>query len=235
MPGAHLSGDPRKAALVVGAGGLGAAAALALGSGGAARIVLADGSPVRAADLAAQPLLVRGDLGRTRAEASAAALARRFPALAIEAAGTLDEASAPALLAAVDVVIDASNRFPVMFLASDAAAAARRPLVHGAVTHWTAQLLTVVPGATGCLRCLFEAPPTGVAEAASPGPLAALTGALLGAEALRLLEGAPAAYAGKVFEYQARAARTRSVPLPRRAGCPACGGPAPAASAGGEP
>ena len=33
------------------------------------------------------------------------------------------------------------------------------PLVHGAALGWSGQLLTVLPGRTGCLRCLFEAPP----------------------------------------------------------------------------
>ena len=35
------------------------------------------------------------------------------------------------------------------------------PLVHAGALHLSAQLLTVVPGQTGCLRCLFEAPPPG--------------------------------------------------------------------------
>lgn len=216
------------AALVVGAGGLGASAALALAAGGLGRIVLADGGRVEAPDLAAQPLLSEGDLGRPRDEASAAALRRRFPALAVEAAGPLDEASAPGLVRAADLVVEASNRFAVMFAANDAAVAAGRPLVHGGILHWSAQLVTVLPGQTGCLRCLFEAPPpVASAEAAAPGPLAALAGALLGAEALRLVAGAPAAYAGRILGYEARAARSRAVPLKRRPGCAACGGHPP--------
>jgi adenylyltransferase/sulfurtransferase len=222
---------PRNSALVVGAGGLGASAALALASGGIPRIVLADGATVAASDLASQPLLVARDLGRSRAAASAAALARRFPALAVEAAGPLDAASAPGLVAEVDLVVDASNRFPVMFAANDASVAAGRPLVHGAALRWTAQLVTVLPGETGCLRCLFEAPPPAAAEAAAPGPLAALAGTLLGSEALRLLAGERPVYAGKILEYEARLARARQVPLPRRAGCAACGA-APAARRG---
>jgi molybdopterin/thiamine biosynthesis adenylyltransferase len=218
--------DPSpSAALVVGAGGVGAAAALALAAGGARRIVLADGTRVAAPDLAAQPLLVEGDLGRDRAAATAEALARRFPALEIEAAPPADAASAPGLVAGTCVVVEASNRYPVMFAVGDAAARAGRPLVHGAVLHWTAQLVTVLPGETGCLRCLFEAPPPAAPEATAPGPLAAMAGALVGAEALRLLAGQRGAYAGTILEYEARAARTRQVPMPRRAGCAACGAP----------
>jgi adenylyltransferase/sulfurtransferase len=220
---AHPKSDPgERVVLVVGAGGLGAAAALALASGGIRRLTIADGTIVEETDLRTHPLLARRDAGRTRAEATAAALARRFPSLAIEIAGTIDAAAARRVVAAADVVLEASNRFPVMFAANDAAAATRRPLVHGALLSWTAQLLTVLPGETGCLRCLFEAPPASAAEAASPVSLAGLTGALLGSEVLRLVTGQPAAYGGTVFEYEARAARARKVPLPRRAECPAC-------------
>lgn len=213
-----------RTALVVGAGGSGAAAALAVAAGGIARIVIADGATVEPWDLVAQPLLTERDVGRRRAEATAAALARRFPALAIETAGPLDPAAAPPLAAAADVVVDASNRFQETFAANDAAAAARTPLVHGGILHWTAQVTTVLPGETGCLRCLFEGPPPAGPEAAAPGPLAALVGALLGAEALRLVARARPAYAGAIFEYEARARRARKVPLPRRPSCPACGG-----------
>jgi molybdopterin/thiamine biosynthesis adenylyltransferase len=228
-----VSGRSPETVLVVGAGGLGAAAALALAAGGARRVVLADGTPAAPPDLAAQPLLAERDLGRDRAAATAEALARRFPALAVEAAPRVDAASAPALVDAADVVVEASNRFPLMLAVGDAAARAGRPLVHGAAQHWTAQLVTVLPGVTGCLRCLFEAAPSAAPEAVAPGPLAALAGALLGAEALRLLAGEPAAYAGALLEYEARAARTRKVPLPRRPGCAACGGALRGAPAGG--
>jgi adenylyltransferase/sulfurtransferase len=225
---------PETTALVAGAGGLGAAAALALAAGGVSRIVVADGTTVSATDLSSQPLLVEADVGAPRAETSTAALSRRFPAVSFRAAGTPDAASARALVSEADVVVHASNRASVAFALNDAAAAAGKPLVHAGVLNWTAQLATVLPGETGCLRCLFEEPPLGAADASAPGPLAALAGALLGAEALRLLGGGRPSYAGTILEYEARSARVRRVPLPRRSGCPACGGPEEAARAGGR-
>jgi molybdopterin/thiamine biosynthesis adenylyltransferase len=222
-----------RAVLVLGANGAGAAAALALAGSGVGRLVVADGAAVEPWDLAAHPLLGEADVGRSRAEATAAALARRFPALAVEAAAPLGEGpEAAARARAAEAVLDATNRFEAMFAACDAAVAAGRPLVHAGLVHWSLQLATVLPGVTGCLRCLFEAPPPPLpAEAAAPAPLAALAGALLAEEALRLLAGEPGAYAGKVMTYDARPGRARAAPLPRRAGCRACG-PLPAAAPG---
>jgi molybdopterin/thiamine biosynthesis adenylyltransferase len=218
-----VDGIGGKVALVVGTGGLGGPAALVLGAAGVGRLVVADEGAVEDADLAVQPLLAASELGRPRAEAAAARLARLHPALRIEAhAGPVDAAHALALATAADVVVDGSNRFATMFALNDAAVAAGRPLVHGGVLHLSAQLLTIVPGATGCLRCLFEAPPPGSAPA-PPSPLAPHAGALLGAEALRLLEGGPGLHAGVLHAYEARSGRARSVPVRRRPGCLACG------------
>jgi molybdopterin/thiamine biosynthesis adenylyltransferase len=228
-------------ALVIGVGGLGGPAALTLASGGVRRIVLVDPASVETRDLSGHPLLGEDDVGRPRGAAAARRLARRFPDAEVTASERdLDEESAPALLGPADVVVDASNSFLTMFLANDAAAASRKALVHGGVLQHTAQVLTVVPGETGCLRCLFEAPPpprpgAAGAEAEALGPLAGLVGALLGNEALRLLEGEQGDYAGRLLVYEARSGRSRSVPVKRREGCAACGAPAgaPAAMVGG--
>ncbi|HEY6003718.1 MAG TPA: ThiF family adenylyltransferase [Anaeromyxobacter sp.] len=230
-----------KTALVIGVGGLGGPAALTLVCGGVRRIVLVDGTSVETRDLSGHPLLGEEDVGRPRAAAAARRLSRRFPDVSVTASEReLDEQSGAELLAPADVVVDASNHFPTMFLANDAAAAASKALVHGGVLQHSAHVLTVVPGETGCLRCLFEAPPpprlgTAGAEPDVLGPFAGLVGSLLGNEALRLLEGEPGAYAGRLLVYEARSGRSRSVPVKRREGCAACRAPPGAlpATAGG--
>jgi molybdopterin/thiamine biosynthesis adenylyltransferase len=223
-------------ALLIGAGPLGAPAALALASAGVGRIVLADAAPVEPADLAAQPLLSDADVGRPRDAAVARELARLAPQAAVEVAPTaLDARSCARLAAGAAVVVDASSHFATMFLANDAAVAAGRPLVHGGLLHYTLQLLTVLPGASGCLRCLFEGPPPRRPPGAAPeagvlAPIGGFAGALLAAEAVRLLEGRPGAYAGRLSGYEARTGRSRSVAVRRRPGCPACAALARAAA-----
>ncbi len=230
-----------RSAIVIGAGGLGGPALLTLAAAGVGRIVLVDGDAVDTSNLARQPLFGEADVGARKAAAAARRLLQLFPAARVEAVdGRLDASSAPGLVGAADVVVDGSDNFPTRFLASDAAVAAGRPLVHGAVLRFTAQLLTVVPGTTGCLRCLFEEPPPpdavpGCAEAGVLGSLAGFAGALMGAEALRLLDGEPGAYAGRLLVYEARASRARTVVVPRRGDCPACGSGARPPGAGGAP
>jgi len=233
-----------KSVLVVGAGGLGGPALLTLAAAGVGRLVLLDDDAVETSNLNRQPLFGEADLGRRKAVAAAERLRRLAPAVRAEAHDRrFDAGNAAELVASVDLVLDGSDNFATKFLASDAAVAARRPLVHGGVLRYTAQLLTVMPSQTGCLRCLFEEPPApgavpSCAQAGVLGALAGFAGALMGAEALRLLAGERGAYAGRLVVYEARPGRARIVPVRRRAGCPACegrvgpGAPAPVHAAG---
>src|SRR5512140_1895188 len=155
--GGSLSG---KSALLVGAGGLGGPAALAMAAAGIGRLVIVDEDAVETSNLNRQPLFGEADLGARKALAAAARLRALRPGLAVEA---LDRrfavAEAEALVRGVDVVVDGSDNFPTKFLASDACVRAGRPLVHGGVLRTSAQVLTVMPGFSGCVRCLFESPP----------------------------------------------------------------------------
>jgi len=216
-----------KTVLLLGAGGLGAPAALALAGSGVERLVVADATPLDPTDLPLLPHLGEADVGQPRAGLLAKVLARLAPGLLVEPVTTpLSFEAGQALALRAGVVVDATDRFAGMFLANDAAAGAGVPLVHGGLLHHTVQLLSVVPGQSGCLRCLFEAPPaTGPLPPLEPGvlgPLAGLAGSLLGAEAMRLLAGVPGVYAGRLVSWEARSGWSRAVPVKPRPGCPAC-------------
>ncbi len=222
--------------LVVGAGGLGGPALLALGAAGVGRLTVVDDDAVETSNLNRQPLYGEADLGARKAAAAARRLERLYPGIRVEARDQrFDADSAMDLVLAADVVLDGSDNFPTKFLLSDAAVMAGRPLVHAGVLRYTAQLLTVMPGRTGCLRCLFEEPPPegsvpSCAAAGVLGPLAGMTGALMAGEALRLLAGERGAYAGRLVVFEARPSRTRVVVVRRRPGCPACEGRQPLGS-----
>ncbi len=226
-----------KSALVVGAGGIGGPALLVLAGAGVGRIVLVEDDAVETSNLNRQPLFGEADLGARKAAAAAVRLSSLFPGVRIEARDErFDADNAVELAGGCDVVVDGSDNFATKFLANDAALRAGRPLVHGGVLRTTMQLLTISPGGVGgCLRCLFEGPPPdgsvpSCAEAGILGPVAGLAGALMGAEALRLLSGEHGTYDGRLYAFEARSARSRLVVVRKRPGCAACGGTQPLAS-----
>jgi molybdopterin-synthase adenylyltransferase len=229
-----------KSVLVIGAGGLGGPALLVLGAAGVGRIVVLEDDLVETSNLNRQPLFREADVGVRKAAAAAARLRAIRPDAALDVRDErFDAGNAVELVRAADVVLDGSDNFATKFLANDAALRARRPLVHGGVLRTTAQILTVAPeGIGGCLRCLFEGPPPpgevpSCAEAGILGPVAGFAGALMAAEALRLLAGERGAYEGRLYTYEARTARSRLVLVRKRAGCAACAGTQPLETTGG--
>ena len=170
------------------------------------------------------------DAGKPKAEVAAARLRALVPEAPVELfplRRRFDQDSAGGLLEGAALLLDGTDSFATRFLANDRALAAGVPLVHGAVLEWTGQLLSVPPGGP-CLRCLFEAPPApgtvpACAEAGVASPLCGLVGAAMAAEALRLLAGERPRRG--LLRWEGLAGRTRTIPVPRDLGCPACASP----------
>ncbi|MGB8930387.1 MAG: HesA/MoeB/ThiF family protein, partial [Anaeromyxobacteraceae bacterium] len=168
-----------KSALVIGTGGLGGPALYTLAAAGVGRIVLMDADAIETSNLNRQPLFGEADLGARKAAVAAERLRALVPDAKIEAIdGRFGPGNAEELVRSVDVVLDGSDNFATKFLANDTAVAVGKPLVHGGILRTTAQLLTIVPGPAGCLRCLFEDPPPkdSLPSNAEAGVLGALAG-----------------------------------------------------------
>lgn len=220
--------------LLIGAGGLGCAAALALAAGGARRLVVVDPDTVDETNLHRQILFAPADVGARKVAALARSLARRFPDLRIEAVvARFSPDNAAALVAASHVVIDASDNLPTRFLANDEAVRGGKPLVHGAAIGLRGQILSVPARRRGgapdapCYRCLFEElPPIEVSESCESagvlGPVPGVIGALQGAEALRFLRGEAPSFIGRFIQYDAAAMSFRSVSFRPNPTCTAC-------------
>src|SRR5438552_18145818 len=208
-----------KPAVLLGAGGLGCPAGLALAeSQPDLRLIIVDPDRVDRSNLARQILYGEADLGAHEAEVAA----RRTGGGARVA--RFDAATADELLADADVLLDGTDDFPTRFLANDEALKRGIPLVHGAALGWAGQLLTVLPGRTGCLRCLFEAPPDAgptCAEAGVLSPLCGVVGAAMARAAVQVLLGAPSE-AGVLYRWDALRGTHRHPELKRDPGC-ACG------------
>ncbi len=217
----------RERVLIVGLGGLGVPAASALARDGRAWLTLIDPDPVELSNLARQVIYRTEDVGVPKADAARRRLQERFGTFAIEArALELNAGNARALAAAHDFVIDATDNPAAKFLINDACVADRVPFAYGGVLGMTGQAMTVLPGVTSCLRCLFEAPPdeaeiASCREAGIIGPVAGAIGEVQAAEAMRVLAGRPAELAGAMLTYDASGAapRVRIAPVGVRRGC----------------
>lgn len=218
----------RRSVLIVGAGGLGCPAALALADAGIGRIGLIDGDRVDLSNLHRQILHRTADLDRLKVESARDSLWRRRLDLHIDChAERLDEGNALRLFPRYDFVIDGSDNFETKYLVNAAALRTSVPYCYGGVLRFEGQLLTVLPGRSGCYRCLFrDPPPPGLVqtcqEAGVLGAVAGVIGALQAQQAVQTLLGRDV-YADRLLIYQALAGRFREVRFRRDPECPACG------------
>lgn len=212
--------------LIIGAGGLGNPATWALARAGAARITLVDPDPVELSNLARQILYRIEDIGAPKVEAAARRIRAMYPGVDInplEASFTADNGAA--LASAHDFIIDATDDPATKFLINDTACALSRPFAYGGVLGMNGQVMTVLPGRSACLRCLFEAPPDALEtascrEAGIIGPVAGVIGEIQAGEALAVLRGATPWLTGRILTYDATSAgRFRLTAVAAREGC----------------
>ncbi len=218
--------------LVVGVGGLGSPAILALARAGVGVVGLADDDVVERSNLHRQILFRDADVGSSKLGAARAAIARIAPEVDVRAHATrLLPHNAVDLVAGYDVVVEGSDNFATKFLTSDACAIARVPVVHAAAVRWYGTALAVGPRGAPCYRCLFEDLPEGdapnCAEAGVVGPVVGVVGALQADLALSILDAVAAgrepAVCGELVTFDGRHDAFRRRHVAARRDCALCG------------
>jgi molybdopterin/thiamine biosynthesis adenylyltransferase len=211
--------------LIVGAGGLGAPAALYLAAAGVGQLTLVDDDTVDLSNLQRQVLYDSDDAGRIKVEAAGARLVALNPNVeVVRIAERLTEANARALIAGHDLVLDGTDDFATRFAVNAACVAEGVTLVSGAIGRWTGQV--GVFAGRPCYRCLVpDIPPDAETCAAVGvvGALAGVIGSMMALEAVKLLAGAGAPLTGRLMIYDALAAEARTVRIGPDPECPVCG------------
>ncbi|MBF0192985.1 MAG: HesA/MoeB/ThiF family protein [Magnetococcales bacterium] len=222
-----------KKILLIGAGGLGSSVIMALIANpkGAplGEIVIVDPDQTELSNLHRQIIYTMDDIGLSKAERTAKYVSLQRPDLKItpivKRLQSVEEITAQAQDAAL--IIDGSDNFITRFDANDASLQLGIPLVHGAAIGFRGQLMTVIPGVSACLRCIFYGPPAGQeANCRSEGvlgPLVGEVGWLMAIEAIKILfeEGTP--ISNQLLTIDANRQRRRTTPLKRRYECSGCG------------
>jgi molybdopterin/thiamine biosynthesis adenylyltransferase len=218
-------------ALIIGAGGLGAPAALYLAAGGVGRLTICDFDAVDLTNLQRQIIHTTQSVGLNKAISAQQALAAINPEVTVQTIDRRMEAAELTRLAAdADVVIDCSDNFETRYALNQVCVTLRKPLVSGAAIGFEGQV-TVFDRRNDdspCYHCLF--PDMGAEEAmrcAENGvfaPLVGMIGTTQAAEAMKLLLGLGASLQGRLLLLDALAMEWRSIRLHRDPACKVCGG-----------
>lgn len=211
--------------LVVGAGGVGAPAALYLAAAGIGRLGLIDDDAVALSNLQRQVLFATADVGQAKVEAAARRLRDLNPHVRLEPlARRLTADNAREIVRGYDLVLDGTDDFATRMAVNAACVAEGRPLVSGAIGRWGGQV-GVFEGRP-CYRCLVsEIPPDAetCARVGVVGALAGVVGAMAALEAIKRLTGAGAPLAGRLLIYDGLAGAARVVKVAADPDCAVCG------------
>jgi adenylyltransferase/sulfurtransferase len=215
--------------LIVGAGGLGAPAALYLAAAGVGTIGLIDDDNVDLTNLQRQIIHHTGDLGTEKVDSARTKIEAINPDITVRTYKTRATAeNISEIIREYDFVIDGTDNFPAKFLINDACYFEKVAFSHAGILRFFGQLMTVLPGESTCYRCVFRSPPpAGVvpscSEAGVLGALAGVIGSLQATEAMKYVLGVGELLTSTLLTYDALKMEFRRIKLSRNPNCPLCG------------
>ncbi len=244
-------------AMLVGCGALGCVIADHLARAGVGTLTIVDRDVVEPTNLQRQTLYDERDAaeGLPKAEAARRRLAQINSQISISAiVADFNSDSADSLLftspahlltcspahpvtpspphpLAPSVLLDGTDNFETRYLLNDLAVKHAIPFVYGGAVGTRGMQMTVVPGRTPCLRCVFPDPPApGTAPTCDTAgvlaPAAAIVASCQSADAIKLLLGRPDLIPPTLLEFDLWTAQRRRIDLsshPRAGDCPCCG------------
>jgi molybdopterin/thiamine biosynthesis adenylyltransferase/rhodanese-related sulfurtransferase len=226
--------------LLIGAGGLGAPAALYLAAAGVGTLGIVDFDVVEASNLQRQVIHSTERLGVKKVVSARQTIQALNPDVKVVAHDEMLVAdNVERLIAGYDVILDGTDTFETRYLLNDAAVAAGIPVAHASVFRFEGQLTTFVPYAGPCYRCLYPTPPPpelapGCSVAGVLGVVPGIMGMLQANEVLKLLLGIGDPLVGRLLLFDALDGSFSELRLARDPKCPICSDEARARRARGE-
>jgi adenylyltransferase/sulfurtransferase len=214
--------------LIIGAGGLGAPAALYLAAAGVGTIGLVDGDKVDLTNLQRQVIHFTPDVGKPKVASAKEKIELINPdTKVITYQERVFANNILEIIGGYDFIIDGTDNFPAKFLINDACVMAQKPFSHGGILRFDGQTMTYVPG-SACYRCIFKQPPPknavpSCSQAGVLGAVAGMLGTIQAAEALKFIIGKGDLLLNRLLIFNAFKMEFRTVRTQRNIQCPVCG------------
>ena len=219
--------------LLVGCGALGSVAADMLVRGGVGRLRICDRDYIERNNLQRQVLFDEDDIAADlpKAEAAVRKLRRINSEVHAEAVvADLTHRNVAELADGVSLIVDGTDNFETRYLVNDFAVSTGRAWIYGAVIGATGLCMSILPGRTPCLRCVFEQPPPAELSPTCEtvgvlAPAAHMVASLQVLEAIKILVGKPEQIYRGLVQLDAWSGRmtTMNMDRARESDCPCCG------------
>ena len=226
IPGIGEAGQEKikKASVVIaGAGGLGSPIALYLTAAGVGTIRVIDNDKVELSNLNRQILHGEKDIGKAKTASAYDKLTKLNKNITIETIHiTIDESNAAQLTEGFDVIVDAMDNLSTRFLLNKAAVKHKVPFIHGAVSGLEGRAMTVIPGKSACIKCVYHALPP---EHKFPvlGTTPAIIGAIEATEVIKYITGIGTLLTDRLLIYDGLNMKFTELKVVRNVNCEHCG------------
>jgi len=208
---------------VAGVGGLGCPAAMYLAFHGIGKIRIIDKDVVEVSNLNRQVLHWEKDIKKPKVESAYEKLREINRDVEVEKfVVEINEKNVVELLEGSDAVIDAMDNFPTRFILNEAAIELGIPFFHGSIYGLEGRVMTIIPGKSACLRCLFsESPPKEVFPVlgTTPGVIAMIQVT----EVIKYLTGVGKLLENRYLIYDGENMSFREIKVRKNPECPVCG------------
>ena len=215
--------------LLLGAGGLGAPAALYLAAAGVGTLGIVDDDVVDESNLQRQVIHNTQRVGEPKTASARATIEALNPDVeVVEHKTRLDASNILELIEPYDIVVDGADNFPTRYLLNDASVRLRKPVVSASILGFEGQISTFIPFEGPCYRCLYPTPPPPeLAPSCGAngvlGVMAGVMGLLQANEVIKLAAGIGEPLAGRLLLYESLGTRFTELKVRRDPECPVCG------------
>ncbi len=214
----------KKAKVVIaGGGGLGSPSSIYLAAAGVGTLRIIDHDTVELSNLNRQILHWDKDVGRNKVDSAAEKLKQLNKEINIEALDeTINENNVSELVGDFNVIVDAMDNLETRYLLNRVAVKNRIPFVHGAIYGFEGRAMTVIPGETACLRCIYRGP---VPEEKFPviGVTPAIIGSIQATEVIKYIVGTGRLITDRLLVYDGLNMKFTEFAVKRDPACEHCG------------
>lgn len=209
---------------IAGAGGLGSPIAIYLAVAGVGNLRVVDHDTVELSNLNRQVLHWQEDINKIKADSAAAKLSKLNPDITVAGiAETITEANVARLADDADIIVDAMDNLPTRYILNRAAIEKNIPFVHGAVSGFEGRAMTVIPGKSACLNCVYH----GVTVPEEKFPVIGVTPAVIGCiqatEVIKYITGMGNLLTDRLLNYDALSMTFTEFAVKRDPDCEHCG------------
>lgn len=209
---------------IVGMGGLGCPVAMYLAAAGIGNLKIVDSGKLELSNLNRQVLYNSLDLEAISKVATAYEKLKELNhEIEVEYVQVkVNQDNVIDIISGSHLVVDALDNFPTRYILNQACIDLNLPLVHGAVEGFSGRVMTIIPGKTPCLMCIYG---DHVSDRVPPvmGTTCGVIGSIQATEVIKYVTGVGRLLMKRMLIYNGLGMTFTDVPVERNLKCPQCG------------